>query len=509
MNNIFFNNTTIKISSPITINTDITIPNNIELDFARNGRLIADTGVTITLNCGIRTGPWQIFDGEGLIVGSPLVDAVYPEWWGAVGDGVADDTAALQAAADFCFKSNSESLMLKTLRKTYRITSTLQIRCHADMSLSRINSDATFSPSIKIGSDNEATHRLYFKGPSLINTTKKTGFGWGTTEVPYPEAIGIQAINLYECDFTNTHVRNFCIGLQIAAMGRGNSYNTYRLGTLANNQKNLQIKPLNYNSWCNENYFEGGRLSFYSSETDNTNTRQIEILSDGTVSTSNGNTFVRVSLESDFCEYKVFLNASCNTFIGCRWEGASTNVAFYGSEGRYADDNIFIGGYHVNWIDNNCVNLGNGERYTTILGGRELLSTTPSTVEGKKYRSIIFYGHTLSPTYDNVLGLGYPYLRWTQIYAASGTINTSDAREKTELMPIEAAERNVALKIKSMIGKFKFLDAVNKKGEDNARIHFGTTAQAIAQAFETIRGVPPISSTAAEAAIAEALPHSA
>jgi len=358
------------------------------------------------------------------------------------------------------------------------------------MSLSKINSDATFSPSIKVGDDNDYTMRLYFKGPVLLNTTK-TGVGWGSTQVPYPEAIGIQAINLHECNFTNTRVQNFCIGLQIAAMGRGNSYNTYRLGTLANNQKNLQIKPLDYNGWCNENYFEGGRLWFYSSETDNTNTRQIEILSYGTVSTSNGNTFVKLSLESSFCEYKVFLNASYNTFIGCRWEGNSTHVAFYGSEGRYADDNIFIGGYCVDRIDSNCVNLGNGERYTTILGGRKLLSTAPSIVEGKKfYRGIEFYGRTLSPTYDNVLGLGYPDLRWTQIYAASGTINTSDAREKTELMPIEAAERNVALKIKSMIGKFKFLDAVNKKGEDNARIHFGTTAQAIAQAFES-EGLDP------------------
>jgi hypothetical protein len=473
---------TIYTNIPIT-SGDLIIPSNVHLHFANNGKLSPAYGITVTLDCVIDAGPWKIFDGEGTFNGSPGVDAVYPEWWGAVGDGIADDTKALQAAADFCFGNKN---MLKTLRKTYRITSTLQIRCHADMSLSRINSDASFSPSIKVGDDNSYTYQIYFKGPVLYNTTKQDMYtGWGISQVPYPGAIGIQAINLNECDFTNKHIQNFCVGLQVTAnSNKGNAYNVYRLGMLVNNKINLQVMPLDEDSWCNENYFEGGRCQFYEIEAQySPGTRHIELSRGNSIFKPDGNTFVKPSIENDFCEYKLFLDGDYNTFIGCRWEGTSTYVAFYGTSDSPASDNIFVGGWRADMLHINSVELGSGQRATTILAGKKLLSS-PGV------NAVMFYGDSFSPNPDGIMDLGKPDKRWNTIYATTGIIQTSDEKEKTQLMPMEEAERNVALKIKSMMGKFKFLDAVNKKGEDNARIHFGTTAQNIAKAFES-EGLDP------------------
>ena len=83
---------------------------------------------------------------------------------------------------------------------------------------------------------------------------------------------------------------------------------------------------------------------------------------------------------------------------------------------------------------------------------------------------------------DNVKNLGRASNRWATIYAGTGTINTSDAREKT-FLEIDAIEKNVAMELKGLVRKFKFNDAIEAKGADNARIHYGTSAQEVIAVF--------------------------
>src|SRR5690606_32313456 len=56
-----------------------------------------DSGVTVTIVGGLQAGLYQIFDGPGT-VRVRRVPAIYPQWWGAVGNDTGDDGAALQAA---------------------------------------------------------------------------------------------------------------------------------------------------------------------------------------------------------------------------------------------------------------------------------------------------------------------------------------------------------------------------------------------------------------------------
>lgn len=83
---------------------------------------------------------------------------------------------------------------------------------------------------------------------------------------------------------------------------------------------------------------------------------------------------------------------------------------------------------------------------------------------------------------DNVYSSGSGSFRWSVVYAATGTINTSDANFKEQIADLDAAEKRVATAIKGLIKKFKWKDAVEKKGEA-ARIHVGVIAQEVEAAF--------------------------
>lgn len=93
------------------------------------------------------------------------------------------------------------------------------------------------------------------------------------------------------------------------------------------------------------------------------------------------------------------------------------------------------------------------------------------------------------PQTDNDKSLGTSSQRWSTVYAGTGAINTSDARQKQQVRELYEAERAVAVRIKGLIRAFKFNDAVVRKG-DGARIHFGVVAQDVAAAFEA-EGLDP------------------
>ena len=89
---------------------------------------------------------------------------------------------------------------------------------------------------------------------------------------------------------------------------------------------------------------------------------------------------------------------------------------------------------------------------------------------------------SISPGVDNTINLGSGSKRYGTVYAATGTINTSDRREKQQIQDLTTAERAVAVKLKTLIKSFKFNSAVAENG-DQARIHFGVIAQDVISAF--------------------------
>jgi hypothetical protein len=84
---------------------------------------------------------------------------------------------------------------------------------------------------------------------------------------------------------------------------------------------------------------------------------------------------------------------------------------------------------------------------------------------------------------DDDQDLGAPTVRWDDIYATNGTIQTSDRNEKQDIEELDEAERRVAVACKGLLRKFRWKSAVEEKGDD-ARIHFGIIAQDLQTAFE-------------------------
>ena len=83
---------------------------------------------------------------------------------------------------------------------------------------------------------------------------------------------------------------------------------------------------------------------------------------------------------------------------------------------------------------------------------------------------------------DDTINLGANSVRFNDIYATNGTIQTSDRNEKQDIEVLSEAEARVAVACKGLLRKFRWKDAVAEKG-DEARIHFGIIAQDLQAAF--------------------------
>jgi len=83
---------------------------------------------------------------------------------------------------------------------------------------------------------------------------------------------------------------------------------------------------------------------------------------------------------------------------------------------------------------------------------------------------------------DNQIDLGQSNIRFDDIYATNGTIQTSDRNEKQDIAELSDAEQRVAVAAKGLMRKFRWRDAVEAKGDD-ARTHFGIIAQDLQAAF--------------------------
>ncbi|MDB4614655.1 tail fiber domain-containing protein, partial [bacterium] len=84
---------------------------------------------------------------------------------------------------------------------------------------------------------------------------------------------------------------------------------------------------------------------------------------------------------------------------------------------------------------------------------------------------------------DNTVDLGTASYRFNDAFVTNGVTAGSDGNLKQDIEALSDAEQRVAVACKGLLRKFRWIDAVEAKGDD-ARIHFGIIAQDLQAAFE-------------------------
>lgn len=547
------------------VTADMTVPENICLKFDKGASLkVADTK-TLTINGSIEAGLWQIFSEDGVIAGTPKVESIYIEWFGAVGDGVTDSTNAIQTACDLAETEGIEWVQdvkpkVSGSPGEYLISETIHIKSACALSQVKILADGTtINPAVRIGYNEDAKHltTAEINAPVVMNYKNGERKAWAGT------GIGMDLCNLDQCKVYVPWINGFQIGLQCCGYYEGFAYNYVQIGIIDYAQICLKLTRVSDGSnvgWCNENTFENGRFVARASGTDWTGTRNILI------EQGNNNLFLKPSVESASVEYCMeFVSASYFTFLNGRYErDGAKRILFNPTEASGVNSLLFIGGYQPEGLSftNNTAypakyiqvfsrypylgtlaGVGSGGftqgevsadasygdrrktayhllhkdahyyRYTIPdpptdistdfkfeLGNNGLSfakarpdptgatlylygeSTGGGTAPGKLYVKCASFGPRKHNGTTGDATLGEASLKWDTVYAVNGTIQTSDERAKTEISTIPDAWLDAWADVDYT--RFKMVDAVQKKGSDNARWHIGLIAQRVKEAFE-------------------------
>ena len=150
-------------------------------------------------------------------------------------------------------------------------------------------------------------------------------------------------------------------------------------------------------------------------------------------------------------EFQVY--GSSNARIVCSTDDRNDGFFVTPAIGMYAtSSNVFLG-----TVSNHNLRMGTngGSSFVLETGGSSIYSES-----------------------DNTTSLGKSSNRWSVVYAGTGTINTSDLREKTWRGALSPAELAAAREIIAEIGVYQWNDAIAEKGDD-ARLHVGVRAQEV------------------------------
>lgn len=182
---------------------------------------------------------------------------------------------------------------------------------------------------------------------------------------------------------------------------------------------------------------------------------------------SSGNFFVKTITEaSDDVGHALLADGAAYHTADNRYVGLFNRKTSDGLIVQFRKDNSIVGSIGNSTLDL-IINKYNGSGL--FFGGSRVSPCQDTNGTGSRV--------------DNALDIGHPSYRWREIYGANSNISTSDGSEKQDIEELTEAEQRVAVACKGLLRKFRWIDAVEEKGDD-ARIHFGIIAQDLQSAFE-------------------------
>ena len=264
--------------------------------------------------------------------------------FGIVGDGIADDTEALQAASDHAASLGLDKVLFIP-KGNYRTTDTVTFKNSLNAVQATIRYEGS-GTAIILGDDSagSVTARQFYNAPKVINRSRGSEY-WDDTSV------GIKCVNLNTCEITIPFIQDFETGLLLYGYGQGCSYNTIFIGALWDNRKNL-LMDSDTSGWCNQTLFINGRLQQSLSKgafENDPDAVQIKLGSNG--SRTSNNTFINTSIEGyNVGEYRLDIAGSSNHFYNMRFENHSSENA----KVMYRENSVsnkISGGFHSHNLD--------------------------------------------------------------------------------------------------------------------------------------------------------------
>lgn len=279
------------------------------------------------------------------------------EDYGAVGDGIADDTAAINAAAAVANAVTTSSVLWFPLGvlhfpagKTYRTTAGLDPWLCNVMA---IGAKILFDPAVTSAGIAVSLGTDAYPSPEAIiaylPTVRKNVTYWSSSLTGTD--VGIRMIGIRASEIHIGHVRGFSIGV-LATGGLANvafAWNSVHIRMLDNNKINLKISDGGA-GYANENTWFLGQLSMDSNfGTNITGARHIFLEATPTVqSVPNNNRFYGGSIEGDGPQWQVEVNGCYNAFYNMRWEAVHPKAYF---NGAIAVGNLIHYGYRAHAIE--------------------------------------------------------------------------------------------------------------------------------------------------------------
>lgn len=336
-------------------------------------------------------------------VGDRLRETVSVKDFGATGDGVTDDSAAIAAALDYCnslknaavnpvYQSPGAKLIIPP--GTYNVNQPFTVFCHLEA-----------RGAVFLYPDNFAGTAITIGGTDSSNVLIDAIITLPDLKKPLNPVLtagskGIRIANVWSCDLYPGRIYYFETGQHYDSIGRGNVFNRIYGGYILNSKIAYLIQPTGpiNDSFCNELDFIGGSVqqvgTVYGVRT--SGWRHV-VLSGTGVSTITNVRFRGTDFEGYTSEYHVYANgAQYCLFDHCRWEAGLVPDQAPGNYGNWfgvvatpSPSNSFSQPTYRTFNNGDKVvlasatapaGLTNGEAYYVInsTSGSFQLSTSPS-----------------------------------------------------------------------------------------------------------------------------------
>lgn len=294
------------------------------------------------------TAWWEIAEHE-----------LYPEMFGAVGDGTTNDSTAINAMLTAA--STTKSVCRTRPETVYAIATTtiavpgdVEFRMAADSYLKYTGTGS----AVTVNAGGSASR---YKRHAIAVEKSNNSWHLGTDT----SSIGIVVENLRQCTVDVMRCVGFWTGLRVYGNGDGIVDNIFNLGHIQNNRFGIRDHTAAA-GWSNQNTFIGGMVRVDSDKATTADTNNVEptlIYLDTAVNWS----FYNVNLEGNLVSPAqiAYVNDNWNAFHNCRYEQQGTDTFVITSS---ATGTQVIGGYDNHGPDSAI--FADSGTDTVIIGSR-------------------------------------------------------------------------------------------------------------------------------------------